>query len=84
MHDLLISPINLDARARAVLRIGVEAAAATSARAHVLPLLGDPCSNGWLRQTDIRGTNTRRFTIVKNSSPKSFLQLRDPLVKKCK
>ena len=34
MHDLLISPINLDARARAVLRIGVEAAAAaaTSAR----------------------------------------------------
>ena len=25
MHDLLISPINLDARARAVLRIGVEA-----------------------------------------------------------
>ena len=30
MHDLLISPINLDARARAVLRIGVEAA--TSAR----------------------------------------------------
>ena len=35
MHDLLISPINLDARARAVLRIGVEAAAATSARARM-------------------------------------------------
>ena len=31
MHDLLISPINLDAPARAVLQIGVEAAA-TSAR----------------------------------------------------
>ena len=50
MHDLLISPINLDARARAVLRIGVEAAAATSARACLTPLGGSLFE--WLVATD--------------------------------
>ena len=42
MHDLLISPINLDARARAVLRIGVEAAAAATSARMSYPSWGIP------------------------------------------